>query len=82
MEEEKQLTVQMWGIKAKSKSEMYRLLATDGRVYLPPLKQANYRYIRDILTGNKEVGFMRIMPVISMFLSENWKPSTLSRSRR
>ena len=51
------LTVDMVGLKAKSKREMYLLLATDGQIYLPPLKEANYLYIRGILTGKKKVSF-------------------------
>ena len=54
MNSEVLLTVDMIGLKAKSKREMYLLLATDGQVYLPPLKEANYLYIRGILTGKKK----------------------------
>ena len=54
MESNSELTVQMCAIKAKSKLEMYRLLSTDGKVYLPPMKQANYNYIRGVLTGKKK----------------------------
>jgi hypothetical protein len=48
------ITVGECGLKAQSKSEMYRLLATEGRVYLPPLKEANYLYIKDLMTGKKK----------------------------
>ena len=43
------------GSKAKSKGEIYRLLATEGGVYLPPLKDVNYQFLRDIITGSKKV---------------------------
>ena len=49
---------QQIGLKAKSKKEMYRLLASDGQIYLPPLKEANYKYIRGILTGKKKVSLL------------------------
>ena len=49
------LTVTDVGIKAKSKLEVYRVLTTEGGVYLPPAKEWNYQYIRDIVTGNKLV---------------------------
>ena len=51
------LKVQMYGLKAKSKKEMYRLLVTDGKLYLPPIEFANHQYIRAILTGKKSVSF-------------------------
>ena len=54
MDSNPELTVQMCAIKAKSKLEMYRLLLTDGKVYLPPMKQASYNYIRGVLTGKKK----------------------------
>ena len=55
MESNNNLTVDMVGLKAKSKREMYLLLSTDAQIYLPPLKEANYLYIRGILTGKKKV---------------------------
>ena len=55
MESENRLSVDLIGLKAKSKREMYQLLPTDGNIYLPPLKEANYIYIRGILTGTKKV---------------------------
>ena len=49
------LTVTDVGVKAKSKLEVYRILTTEGGIYLPPSKEWNYQYIRDIVTGNKLV---------------------------
>ena len=57
MEESQILTVQMCGLKSKSKKEMYRLLVSDGKLYLPPIGLANHKYIRGILTGTKSVSF-------------------------
>ena len=37
------LTVQMCGLKAKSKKEMYRLFVTDGKLYLLPIEFANHQ---------------------------------------
>ena len=42
-------------IKAKSKVELYRALTTEAEVYLPPYKECNYKFIRDIIAGNKKV---------------------------
>ena len=55
MEEASHLTWKLVGLKAKSKKEMYRILASDAQVYLPPMKEVNYKYIRGILTGGKKV---------------------------
>ena len=43
------------GIKAKSKYEIYRLLATDGNVYLPPQKEADHYYLSKIICGETNV---------------------------
>ena len=41
---------------AKSKKKLCRLLQIEGNIYLPPLEQANHKYISNILSGNKKVG--------------------------
>ena len=38
MEQRNKVTCQLVGLKAKSKKEMYRLLASDAHIYLPPIK--------------------------------------------
>lgn len=43
------------GVKARSKIEVYRVLTTEGGVYLPPAKECNYKWIRAIITGEKLV---------------------------
>ena len=56
MEETKdQLTVYSLGIKARSKIEVYRLLTTEGGVYLPPVNEVNYQYLKSIIAGEKLV---------------------------
>ena len=44
------------GSKAKALQEIYRILTTEGGVYLPPSQEWNYNFIRDIITGGKRVG--------------------------
>ena len=44
-----------FGLKAKSINEIYRLLVTDVRLYLPPMKESNYNYIACLLSGEKLV---------------------------
>jgi hypothetical protein len=48
-------TVQEFGLIAKSKKELYSVLTTDGGMYLPPIKEANAKYIRKIVTGQGKV---------------------------
>ena len=56
MEETKDhLTVYSLGIKARSKIEVYRLLTTEGGVYLPPVNEVNYQYLKSIIAGEKLV---------------------------
>ena len=54
------------GIKAKSKLEIYWVLTTEGGIYLPPIKEWNYQFIRDIITGAKLVCFENDMISASM----------------
>ena len=49
------LKVNEISIHAKSKKELYRLLQLEGNIYLPPLEQANHKYISDLLSGKKKV---------------------------
>ena len=49
------LTTMEFGVKARSKNEVYRLLATEGNLYLPPMKESNYDYIANLLCGDKRV---------------------------
>ena len=43
------------GMKARTKSEMYRLLTVDADLYLPPQKKVSIYFIREITTGSKKV---------------------------
>ena len=49
------LTTIELGAKARSKNEIYRLLVTDCGLHLPPMKEANYDYIANVLCGDKLV---------------------------
>jgi hypothetical protein len=44
------------GAKASSKHEVYRLLSTEGQVFLPPEKESPHRFLSDIFKGKKKVG--------------------------
>ena len=41
--------------KVKSKSEVYRLLSIEEKVYLPPVREANHNFILDVISGNLKV---------------------------
>ena len=55
MDSSEDLTRQLIGLNAKSKKEMYRLLTTEANVYLLPIREANYLYIRGILTVRRRL---------------------------
>ena len=56
MEERKEiLKITYISIKAKSKIEIYRILTTEGDVYLPPSSECSIDFIKDIITGKKSV---------------------------
>ena len=50
-------TVSHLGVKGKSKIEIFRILTTEGGVYLPPPKEVNYKYLRGILEGTTPVSY-------------------------
>ena len=56
LQNQDRLTIADVAVKANIKVEVYRVLTTEGGVYLPPIKEWNYQYVRDIITGNKLVG--------------------------
>ena len=57
MEEEKSavIDVREMALKCTTKDEVYNVLSTTGGIYLPPVEQVNWDFIRDILCGNKLV---------------------------
>ena len=54
MEKSTPLTIQQIGIRAKSKKEVYTVLTVEGGLYLPPLADANQKYLKAILLGKKK----------------------------
>ena len=53
MERDTDFTIIDLATKCRSNSEVYRILATEGGVYLSPMQDATQKYLRDILRGNK-----------------------------
>ena len=48
------LTVSLVGKMSKSKVKMYRILATEDRVYLSDIKNIDYSFLRSVITGDKK----------------------------
>ena len=40
------------GFKCKSKKEVYQLMATQGKVYMPLRKLRNHKYVAGVIEGN------------------------------
>ena len=53
--ERQRMSINQISIRARSKKEIYRLLQIEAYVYLPPIQQANRRYIAEVISGKKKV---------------------------
>ena len=42
-------------LKAKSKREIYNLIVTSGNIYLSPIQDCNYKFLRELVTRVKKV---------------------------
>ena len=73
MEEEKLITIDVREIamKCKTKGEVYKVLTTTGELYLQPIDQVNWDYIRDIISGDKQVSYNIYSGVHSLKLSQD-----------
>ena len=61
MEEDKNnLIVTDVAVKTKSKLELYRIITTKDDVFLPPLKEWIYKFIRMIIIGKKQISQLLI----------------------
>ena len=54
MQKYSEIAVSRIGAKCRSKKEDYDLLSTEGGYYLPPLVDTHYKYISQILVGDKK----------------------------
>jgi hypothetical protein len=54
MESESMNTKEL-GVVCQSKNDMYKVLQVTGDIYLPPVEQANYEFIAQLVSGEKEV---------------------------
>ena len=62
------INVSQLGTKAKSKSEMYRILTVEAKIYLPPQKECSIYFIRDIFHGRKKVDIRLLLISMSGFI--------------
>jgi hypothetical protein len=58
MEEKEQVNLLSLGAKARSKYELYQLLANEGDYYLSPYKECPTKFISEILKENKKVSLV------------------------
>ena len=53
MEEFSEISINEVALKSKSKKDIYDLLTTEGNIYLPPLWDTHYKFISQIICGEK-----------------------------
>ena len=58
MQSRPSLTTKEISVKTSSKYEVYRLLKTEGNINLPPEKEANHKFLSDIITGKHQSKFI------------------------
>ena len=54
------INLNVLGIKARTKNELYRLLTTEANMYLPPQKETSIYFVRDIIHGRKKASLILI----------------------
>ena len=53
MEDYQDFTVNDIGVKCRSKREVYTVLSSEGRIFLPPISDATQKYLRKVMLGDK-----------------------------
>ena len=53
--ESSKINLNLLGMKAQTKNELYRLLTVEAKLYLPPQKETSIYFIRGIINGRKKV---------------------------
>ena len=51
----KKIRIDEAGVNAKSKREIYALLASSGGLYLPPMSDTHFKFIQQLFVGEKKV---------------------------
>ena len=52
--EESRINLNMLGIKAKTKNELYRLLTTEANLYLPPQKETSIYFVISFMVAKRQ----------------------------
>ena len=68
---EKEITINDIAIHAKSKKEIYHVLTVEGGLYLPPMMDANKRYIQDIMREIKKFIYAKNVRIVKVPQIEN-----------
>ena len=55
MENFEDISLEEVSLKAKSKREIYNLLVAYGNIYLPPIQDCHYTFLRELVSGTKKV---------------------------
>ena len=55
MENLENISLDEVSLKAKSKREIYNLIVTSGNIYLHPIQDCHYKFLRELVTGVKKV---------------------------
>ena len=53
------MNVNVLAVVWQSKKEMYKILQVEGEIYLPPLEQTNHWFVAQIVTGEKQVNYIK-----------------------
>ena len=71
------INLNLLGIKARTKNELYRLLTTEANLYLPPQKETSIYFVRDIVQDRKKVSLFFYIFCVQAFYMEQVKPRSV-----
>ena len=71
------INLNLLGIKARTKNELYRLLTTEANLYLPPQKETSIYFVRDIVQSRKKVSLFFHIFCVQAFYMEQVKPRSV-----
>ena len=63
---EKEITISDIALYAKNKKEVYDVWAIEGGIYLPPLMDANRKYVQNIIRGFKKFLYSKKIKVVKV----------------
>ena len=66
-----EINLNLHGIKAQTKNELYRLQTVEAKLYLPPQKETSIYFIRGIINGRKKVNYYSIHKVLGFLFRWN-----------